>query len=125
MNLSDTHNSYLTAFGVHEMHGQMHPNYSQISILLVVDLCSSLAYVMMTQPLSKASKLPIKTLVARRLPTNNHIILSVVFNVHVSVYSIIVGDLSSMLFECNIFLSLRFYRAPPPFWACLHRLHIP
>ena len=61
--------SYLTVFGVHEMHGPMHPNYCQITILLVVDLCSSLAYFMMTHPLPIAGKLPIKTLVARQLPT--------------------------------------------------------
>ena len=48
----------------------MHPNYCQITILLVVDLRSSLAYYMMTQPLPIAGKLPIKTLVARQLPTN-------------------------------------------------------
>ena len=48
----------------------MHPNYCQITILLVVDLCSSLAYFMMTQPLPIAGKIPIKTLVARQLPTN-------------------------------------------------------
>ena len=54
------HNSYLTVIGVHEMHGRMHPNYCQITILLVVDLCSSLAYFMMTQPLPIAGKLPIK-----------------------------------------------------------------
>ena len=35
-------------------------------------LCSSLAYFMMTHPLPIASKLPIKTLVARQLPTNIH-----------------------------------------------------
>ena len=52
------------------MHGRMHPNYWQIIILLVVDLCSSLAYFMMTQALSIAGKLPIKTLVAKQLPTN-------------------------------------------------------
>ena len=52
---------YLTVIGVHEMH----------SILLVVDLYSSLAYFMMTHPLPIAGKLPIKTLVARQLPTNN------------------------------------------------------
>ena len=51
------------------MHGRMHPNYCQITILLVVDLCSSLAYFMMTQPLPIASKLSIETLVARQLPT--------------------------------------------------------
>ena len=66
------YNSYLTVIGVHEMHGQMHPNYCQITILLVVHLSSSLAHFMMTQPLSKAGKLPIKTLVARQLPTNNY-----------------------------------------------------
>ena len=40
------------------MHGRMHPNYCQITILSVVDLCSSLAYMyfMMTQPLPIASK---------------------------------------------------------------------
>ena len=60
----------IIVFGVHEMHGQMHPNYCQITILLVVDLCSSLAYFMMIQPLPIAGKLPIKTLVARQLPTS-------------------------------------------------------
>ena len=34
-----TNNSYLAVIGVHEMHGRMHPNYCQITILLVVDLC--------------------------------------------------------------------------------------
>ena len=63
-------NSYLPVIGVHERHGRMHPNYWQITILLVVDLCSSLAYFMMTQPLPIAGKLPIKTLVAKQLPTN-------------------------------------------------------
>ena len=63
-------NSYLTVTGMHEMHGRMHPNYCQITILLVVDLCSSLPYFMMTQPLSIAGKLPLKNLVARQLPTS-------------------------------------------------------
>ena len=67
--MSCAYNSYLTVIGVHEMHGRMHPNYYQITILLVVDLCSSLAYFMMTQPLPIAGKLPIKTSVARQLPT--------------------------------------------------------
>ena len=68
-----TYNSYLIVIGVHEMHGQIHPNYCQITILLVIDLCSSLAYFMMTRsPLPIASKLPIKTLVARQLPTYTH-----------------------------------------------------
>ena len=73
------YNSYLPVIGVHEMHGRMHPNYWQITILLVVGLCSSLTYFMMTQPLPIAGKLSIKTLVAEQLPTNNikcmHIIL--------------------------------------------------
>ena len=69
----NVHNSYLPVIGVHEMHGRMHPNYWQITILLAVDLCSSLAYFMMTHPLPIAGKLPIKTLVAKQLPTNVHV----------------------------------------------------
>ena len=65
-----THNSYLPVIEVHEMHGRMHPNYWQITILLVVGLCSSLAYSMMTHPLPIAGKMPIETLVAKQLPTN-------------------------------------------------------
>ena len=57
---------------VHEMHGRMHPNYCQITILLVVDLCSSLAYFMVTQPLPITGKFPIKTLVAKQLQTKCH-----------------------------------------------------
>ena len=56
----------------------MHPNYCRITILLVFDLCSSLAYFMMTHPLPIAGKLPIKTLVASQLPTNSHVLLSCV-----------------------------------------------
>ena len=43
------------------MHGQicMYPNYCQITVLLI-DLCLSLAYFMMTQPLPIANKLPMK-----------------------------------------------------------------
>ena len=52
----------------------MYPYYCRITILLVVDLCSSLAYFMMTQPLPIVGKLPIKTLVARQLPTSMHIV---------------------------------------------------
>ena len=68
----NTNNSYLPVIGVHEMQGRMHPNYRQVTILLVVDLCSSLAYFMMTQPLPIASKLPLKTLwiLARYTCTN-------------------------------------------------------
>ena len=55
------------------MHGRMHPNYCQITILVVVDRCSSLAYFIMTHPLPIAGKLPIETLVARQLPTNIHV----------------------------------------------------
>ena len=68
------HNSYLRV---------IHPNYWQITILLVVDPCSSLAYFMMTQPLPIAGKLPIKTLVAKQLPTNAHTHV----HVHVHVYT--------------------------------------
>ena len=67
-----TQNSYLPVIGVHEMHGRMHPNYWQITILLVVDLYSLLAYFMMIQPLPIAGKLPIQTLVAKQLPTHVH-----------------------------------------------------
>ena len=76
-----THNSHLPVTGVHEMHGRMHPNYWmhfmhlnywQITILLVVDLCLSLANFMTTQPLPIAGKFPMKTLVAKQLPTNTH-----------------------------------------------------
>ena len=74
------HNSYLTVIGVHEMHGRMHPNHCQITILLVVHLSSSLAYFMMTHPLPIAGTLPIKTLVARQLPTN------IIIHVHSCVY---------------------------------------
>ena len=42
------HSSCMTLIGVHEMH------------LLVVNLCSSLAYFMMTHPLPIAGKLPIE-----------------------------------------------------------------
>ena len=68
--VASANNSYQPVIGMHEMHGRMHPNYWQITILLVVDLCSSLAYFMMTQPIPIAGKLPIKTLVAKQLPTN-------------------------------------------------------
>ena len=61
----------------------MHPNYWQITILLVVDLCSSLAYFMMTQPLPIAGKLPIKTLVAKQLPTNNIIVPRQIYGINV------------------------------------------
>ena len=71
------YNSYLPVIGVHEMHGRMPPITVRLTILLVVDRCSSLAYFMMTQPLPIAGKFPIKTLVARQLPTNSTRISSV------------------------------------------------
>ena len=61
-----THKSLI---GMHEMHGRVHPNKCHVTALLVVDLRSSLAYFMMTHPLPIVGKLPIKTLVARQLPT--------------------------------------------------------
>ena len=64
------HNIYLIVIRVHEIYCRMHPNYCQITILLVVDPFSSSAYPMMTHPHPIASHLPIKTLVARQLPTN-------------------------------------------------------
>ena len=62
------HSSYMTWIGVHEMHGRLRPNSCHITDLLVVDLCLSLAYFMMTYPLPLAGKLPIEKLVA----TNKH-----------------------------------------------------
>ena len=67
---TNMYNSYLPVIGVHEVHGRMHPNYCQITIMLVVDLCSLLVYFMMIHPLPIAGKMPIKTLVAKELPTN-------------------------------------------------------
>ena len=80
---SHAHNSYLPVIGVHEMHGRMHPNYWQITILLVVDLCSPLAYFMMTQPPPIVGKLPIKTLVAKQLPTNTQTHIHTYTHVHI------------------------------------------
>ena len=60
------------AWCMHAWNGRMYPNYWQITTLLVVDLCSSSAYFMITQPLAIAGKLPIKTLVAKQLPTHTY-----------------------------------------------------
>ena len=99
------HNSCLTVIGVHEMHGRMHPNYCQISILLVVDLCSSLAYSMMIQPLPIAGKFPIKSLVAGQLPTNMctpyytmHTLSQIMFGVCVMLILLIPSRLIPSLF---------------------------
>ena len=46
-----------------------------VLILLVVDAFSSLAYPMITHTLPVTSNSPIKTLVARQLPTNVHTLL--------------------------------------------------
>ena len=67
----------------------MHPNYCQITILLVVDHLSSWVYLMMTHPLRVAGNLPIKTLVARRLPTStlvchNYILYENTVNIYYS-----------------------------------------
>ena len=61
-----------TLIGVHEMHGRMHPNQRLATNLLVNDLLSSLGYPMITHVPLVACNLPIKTLVARQLPTNTH-----------------------------------------------------
>ena len=64
------HSSYMTLIGVHEIHGRVHPKH-HVTDMLVIDLhSSSLAYFMMTYPLPMAGKLPIKSLVAKQLPTN-------------------------------------------------------
>ena len=65
--LPNVYSSYLPVIGVHSTMHLMHPNYWQITILLVVDLCSSLAYFMMTHPLPIAGKMPIKTMVAKQI----------------------------------------------------------
>ena len=59
------------------MHGRVHPNYCQITILLVVDPLSSWNYLMMTHSIHVAGDLPIETLVARLLPTNKIIVHAV------------------------------------------------
>ena len=58
----------MTIIGVHKMHGQC----TLIKCNLFVD-SSSLAYFMVTHPLSIASKLAVKSLVAKQLPTNVHV----------------------------------------------------
>ena len=98
--------SYLT---VHEMHGRMHPNYCQITHLLVVDPLSSLVYPMMTHLLPVANKLPIKPLVAKQLPTNIHVV-DLYLHVHVHVHNIILQDhflLHAIVSLCNFYMSSR------------------
>ena len=65
-----TYNNCNTLIVVHEMHGRMHPNYCQITILLVVDLLSLLVYLMMTHSLYMAGNLPIIHLIAKQPPTS-------------------------------------------------------
>ena len=48
-----TCNSYLTVIVVHEMHGRMHHNHCQITILFT-HFVSSFTYPMMTHPLPLA-----------------------------------------------------------------------
>ena len=63
--------SYLTVIGVHEMHGLMHPNYCQITILLVVDPPFIICLPYDDPPLSCTQQFAYKKkLVARQLPTN-------------------------------------------------------
>ena len=71
-----THSSYMILIGVHEMHD-----------LLVVDLRSSLAYFMMTHPLPIAGKLPIKSLVARQLPTHTSAYTNTHTRAHTNVHT--------------------------------------
>ena len=57
------------------MHGRVHPNYCQTTILLVVDPLSSWDYLMMTHPYSRSWQFAYKKilLITRQLPTNVHI----------------------------------------------------
>ena len=76
-----THKSDLIVIGVHEMHGRMHPNYCQIAShapQLLSDInCSWPLFIiglLYDDPHpSHSGKLPIKTLVARQLPTTSTI----------------------------------------------------
>ena len=104
--LVHTHNSYLPVIEVHEMHCRMNPNYYQIIILFVVDLCSSLAYFTMTQPLPIASKLPIKTLVARQLPTNN---ITYIYTSYTHIHGM-VHDFLNMLLYVHVWIGLIWLR---------------
>ena len=79
-------NSYLTVTGMHEMHGRMHPSYSQTTILLIIDFLFVLAYFMTHPP----TKLPIKTVVARQLPINMYIHVHVHKQENIYYHSIIV-----------------------------------
>ena len=51
--------SYKTFNGVHEMHGRMHPNEGLVTVSLVHDPLSSLAYPMITHTPLAAGNLPI------------------------------------------------------------------
>ena len=113
-----SYNSYLPVIEVHEMHGWMHPNYWQITILLVVDLCSALAYFMMIQLLPIAGKLPIKTLVAKQLPTSihTHTTTGLVIGtrlLHVQTYSLMWFPYSSKSNDM-LHLTTRFNNRPMP-----------
>ena len=74
--------SYKTLIGVHEMHGRMHPNQGLVTVLLVHDPLSSLAYPMITHTPLVASNLPIKTLVA--IAMTNKFIYSIPRNVYIA-----------------------------------------
>ena len=65
--------SYMPLIGVHEMHGQMHPNQGLVTGLLAHDPFNiGLPYdhPMITYTPLVACNFPIKTLVARQRPTN-------------------------------------------------------
>ena len=116
------------------MHGRMHPNYWQITILLVVDLCSSLGYFMMTQPLPIAGKLPIKTLVAKQLPTNVHVVTPYTvshaihagescMHVHVVVrvlHSFYVVYIQSLLYIISIHIHTYIHTCVHTFYSIIH-----
>ena len=64
----------------------------KITILLVVDLCSQLAYFMMTQPLPIAGKLRINTLISCQATTNKE-------KINVNYYYLC----NSIVLSCNIY----------------------
>ena len=54
VSLLHAHSSHMTLIGVHEMLGRVHRKQCNVTDLLVVDLCSSPAYFMMTHCLPVA-----------------------------------------------------------------------
>ena len=93
--------SYLTVIVVHELQDRMHHNHCQITILLAHDPLSSSAYPMVAHTLSIAVNLPIKTYIARKIPTNKYIILA-----HYIVWNKLCELISSLYINKTDFLQL-------------------